>query len=147
MEPRLDYYPYAEAALKAQMNLEGYLRRSSLSHELLELVKLRVSQINGCAFCVHMHIGELRQDNVEPHKIDLVAAWHESPCFSERERAAFAWAEAVTRVADTRVPDDVYAEARRHFSEAELVDLTWNVCSINTWNRLSVSFRRMPQLD
>ncbi|MDP0500594.1 MAG: carboxymuconolactone decarboxylase family protein [Verrucomicrobiota bacterium JB022] len=146
MEPRLDYFPFAQPALKAQMSIEGYLKQSSLGHKLLELVKLRVSQINGCAFCVNMHINLLREAGVPTEKIDLLVVWRESPVYTARERAAFEWAESVTLLADTGVPDATYEEVAEHFDDAELVDLTWNIASINSWNRLSVSFRKLPEI-
>ncbi len=115
-----------------------------LERELVELVNLRASQINGCAFCLDMHAKALRKMGVDQMKLDLLVAWRESPIFSERERAALAWAEAVTLVANNGVPEDVYRSALSHFGEKGLVDLTYAVAVINTWNRLNVSFQNPP---
>ena len=107
-------------------------------------MQIRASQINGCAFCVHMHLRDARKAGESQERLDLVAVWREAPLFTARERAAFAWTEAVTLVADSHVPDDVYEAARAEFSEQELVDLTMAVVAINGWNRLMVSFRIPP---
>ncbi len=126
------------------LGLEQYARNSGLEHALLELVKTRASQINGCAFCLDMHTKDARAAGETEQRLYTLSAWAETPFFTERERAALAWTEAVTRVAESQVPDAVYAQARRHFSEKELVDLTLAIVAINGWNRLSVAFRTVP---
>jgi AhpD family alkylhydroperoxidase len=120
---------------------------AGLDKKLLELVKLRASQINGCAFCLNMHSVEARKLGERQDRLDLVAAWREAPCFSERERAALAWTEALTLVARDHVPDDVYAAAKAPFTDEELVNLTAAVVAINGWNRVAVAFRFMPPVE
>ncbi|AJW43743.1 carboxymuconolactone decarboxylase family protein [Ralstonia mannitolilytica] len=144
MEPRLDFYQSNPAAIQAVMGLEKALGKSSLEKPLTELVRLRASQINGCAYCVDMHSADARKAGEDERRLAAVCVWQETPFFTDRERAALAWTEAVTRVGETRVPDDVWQAARAQFSDAELVDLTLLVCTINTWNRLAVSFRKLP---
>ncbi len=117
---------------------------AGLGHQLLELIKLRASQINGCANCVNLHANRLREAGETEERIQNVVAWWESPCFDARETAALAWTEAVTLVASSRVPDDVYERARAQFDERELTALTYAICAINTHNRLAVAFRRVP---
>ena len=143
MSPRLEYAKVSPDAMHAVLSLERYFQsgKSSLETRLVDLVKLRASQINGCAYCVHMHTKEARQRGESEERLYLLSAWHESPLYTARERAALAWTEAVTLVAESRVPDDVYEEARQHFSETELVNLTVAVAAINAWNRLAISFR------
>lgn len=141
MTPRFDHYRAAPDALKAQLALEAYVRQCGLEPSLLELVKIRASQLNGCAYCLEMHTREARAAGETETRLHLLAAWRESPLFSPRERAALAWTEAVTLVASSRVPDEVYAEARAAFAEPELVRLTLAIGVINTWNRFAVSFR------
>lgn len=140
MKPRLEYFPKAPELMKAQLALNKAVEESGLEHSLLHLIKLRASQINGCSYCVDMHAHEARADGESEQRLYLVAAWKESPLFSERERAAFAWTEAVTQISHGGVPDELYALARKQFSEEDLVKLTMAVAVINTWNRLSVSF-------
>ncbi len=143
MSPRINRNKYPKA-LDALRGLHDYLRASALDPVLQELVSFRTSQINGCAWCLDMHSKEMREHGVPEQKLYLVSAWRESPQFSERERAALAWAEALTRLEHQEVPDAVYDEARRHFSEPELVDLTLAVISINGWNRLNIAWRSVP---
>ena len=119
---------------------------AGLEPELIELINLRVSQINGCAYCVQYHISNLQEIGTTPAKINLVVTWEEAGIFSEREEAAFAWAEALTLIAGTHVPDTAFEAARKVFSEQELVCLTAAVCAINSWNRISVSFRYAPEI-
>jgi AhpD family alkylhydroperoxidase len=138
---RLDYKSIGSEAFKLLGHLSNYGKTCGLEHNLIELVKLRSSQINGCANCVNLHAGILRKLGESEERIQLVVAWGEATCFSEREKAALAWAEAVTLVADTHVPDAVYEQAHRHFSEKELVDLTFAIVTINAHNRLAVAFR------
>ena len=146
MEPRLDYVKAAPDAYKAMLGLEAAVRRLGIDRTVLELIKIRASQINGCAFCLDMHTRDARKQGETEERIYQLSAWHESPAFTPRERAALGWTDALTLVAETHAPDDVYEEARRHFSEKELVDLTLAVVTINAWNRLAVGFRRMPDL-
>jgi AhpD family alkylhydroperoxidase len=138
---RLDYKTTGAEGYKLLGQLSSYTKNSGLPHNLIELVKLRSSQINGCANCVNLHAGTLRKLGESEERIQLVVAWSESTCFSDQEKAALAWAESVTLVADTHVPDAVYEEARRYFSEKELVDLTFAIVTINAHNRLAVAFR------
>ena len=130
--------PEGYAALRG---VETYIRRCGLPPRLIELVKMRASQINGCAYCLDMHSRALRKDGESEQRIYLLSAWRESPLYSPRERAALAWTDAVTRIAETQAPDDVYEEIRRHFDEKEIVDLTTLVGMINLWNRLAISLR------
>jgi len=141
MEQRIDYRKAAPGALGAMFGLERYVRESGLEHSLLELVKLRASQINGCAYCVDMHTKDARASGESEQRLYAVSVWREAPFFSGRERAALAWTEALTLVGEKGVPDELYAEACGHFSERELVDLSLAVVAINGWNRLAVSFR------
>lgn len=143
MEPRLNYSKVAPEGVEGLSKLEGYVRKSGLEHSLLELVKMRASQINGCAYCLDMHSKDARNAGESEQRLYGLSAWHEAPFYTDRERAALAWTEAVTLVSQSHVPDDVYEEARKHFSEKELVDLTYAVIAINSWNRLAVSFRSL----
>lgn len=131
---------------KAASAMSASITASGLDPELAELVYLRVSQINGCAYCIHMHNTSLEAMGVSETKRSLVVAWEEAGIFSEREEAAFRWAEAVTLLVVDHVPDDVYAAARAEFSEEELAQLTAAVCIINVWNRLAVPFRYAPEI-
>ena len=124
--------------------LNKFAEESGLEHTLLELVKIRASQINGCAFCIDMHTIDARAAGESEQRIYLLDAWRESPFYTDRERAALAWAEALTLISETHVPDDVYEDARRYFSEEELVKLTWAVVVINGWNRVCIAFRSEP---
>src|SRR4051794_37064033 len=143
MEARLDYAKLAPDAMRALYSLGAYLAKCGLEHALLELVKIRASQINGCAYCIDMHTKDARAAGETEQRIYALNAWRETPFFSDRERAALAWAEAVTQIGGG-VSDDLYEEARRQFSEKELVDLTWAVAAINAWNRVAISFRSVP---
>src|SRR5260370_6389608 len=144
MQARLDLSKVSPAAYKAMAGLEGFVRASGLDPALLHLVRMRVSQINGCAYCLDMHSKDLRASGETEQRLYLLEAWREAPFYTERERAALAWAESVTLVAETHVPDDVYEEGRKQFSETELANLTLAVVTINAWNRLSVAFRVTP---
>ena len=144
MKARLDFRKASPQGEKAMMGLHMFVRNCGLDHSLLELVKLRASQINGCAHCIDMHTKELRADGESEQKLYLLNAWRESPFYSERERAALAWTEAVTLVAQGQVPDEVYEEARKQFSEEELVNLTFALVAINAANRLNIAFRTVP---
>jgi AhpD family alkylhydroperoxidase len=143
-KPRIDAHETAPEAYETMLALERYLHRCGLERSLIEFVKLRASQINGCAYCIDMHTIDARAAGETEQRLYLLDAWRESPFYSPRERAALAWTEAVTRVSETHVPDDVYEEARQHFSEKELVDLNWVVVAINAWNRLAIAFRTVP---
>jgi AhpD family alkylhydroperoxidase len=134
-------YQAAPEAMKAMGALESHVQNSGLEASLIDLVKTRASQINGCAFCIHMHTRDARRRGESEERLYLLDAWRESPLYTERERAALAWTEAVTLVAQTHVPDAVYEEVRRHFAENELVELTLLVAAINAWNRIAISFR------
>ena len=138
---RVNAYTAAPAAMNALRAVEAYLQQCGLDKNLIEIVKMRASQINGCAYCLDMHSKELRRNGESEQRIYLLNAWRESPLYGPRERAALAWTEALTRVAETRAPDDVYEEARREFDEKEFVDLTTLVGIINLWNRLAIGLR------
>jgi AhpD family alkylhydroperoxidase len=144
MQTRLDFYKANPNAVKALMALEQQIGKSSLENSLKELVRLRASQINGCAFCVDMHTTDARKSGETERRLATVVVWHETPFFTDRERAALAWTEALTLVASDHVPDAVWENVRPHFADDELVDLTMLVCAINSWNRLAISFRKMP---
>ena len=147
MEPRLDVKKVSPAAFAPMAAFGKYLRECGLDERLQELVKIRASQINGCAFCLAMHVRDAKKLGESDDRLHLLSAWREAPIYSERERAALAWTEAVTLVADGHVPDEVYDEVRRQFSEKELVDLTFAIVAINAWNRINVAFRTPPQLS
>src|SRR3954469_1532094 len=138
MEARLDYAKLAPEAMRALHSLGAYLAKCGLEQPLLELVKIRASQINGCASCIDMHTKDARADGETEQRIYALNAWRETPFFTDRERAALAWAEAVTRIGDG-VHDPLYREASQHFTEKELADLTWAVVAINGWNRIAIS--------
>jgi AhpD family alkylhydroperoxidase len=138
---RIDYRRIAPKALSTMLEMQRYVDHCSLEKPLLELAKLRGSQINGCAYCVDMHSKDLRALGESEQRLYTVVVWREAPFFNDRERAALAWTEAVTLVSESGVPDDVYENARSQFNEKELVDLTMSVIAINGWNRLAVSFR------
>jgi AhpD family alkylhydroperoxidase len=144
MTPRLDYRKFATPALSAMHALEHYLSTCGLDHKLIHLLKMRASQINGCAFCLDMHSIDARAVGETEQRLYTLDAWRETPFFTDRERAALAWIESVTLVADTHVPDEVYAEVRQHFSEAEVIDLTYVAAVINAWNRIAVATRALP---
>ncbi len=141
MTARMDALKAAPGAYQAMLGLENYLRQCGLEENLLDLVKLRASQINGCAFCIDMHWKDLRKLGESEQRLYLLDAWRESPGYTERERAALEWTEAVTLVAATHVPDETYRIAREQFTETELANLTLAVAAINAWNRISISFR------
>ena len=143
MQPRIDP-KIAPGAYQAMGGLETYLHQSGLELSLLLLIKLRASQINGCAYCIDMHWKDSRANGESEQRLYGLDAWQESPYYTDRERAALAWTEAVTRVAETHVPDDVYEEVRPHFAEKELADLTLAVATINAWNRLAIATRAEP---
>jgi AhpD family alkylhydroperoxidase len=142
MAPRLDLTKYVTSPLgRAMLTLSREAETSGLEHSLLALVKIRASQMNGCAYCIDMHTKDARAIGETEQRIYALNAWRETPFFSERERAALEWTEAVTRVGETQAPDDIYGRVREQFDEAELVRLTFMVVVINSWNRLAISFR------
>ncbi len=142
MEPRIDAAKFDSGAYQAMAGLEGYMRKSArLELGLLALVRLRASQINGCAFCLDMHTKDARAAGETEQRLYCLQAWREAPFYSDRERAALAWTEALTLISETHAPDDVYEQARAHFSEEEMVDLTIAIIAINGWNRLAIGFR------
>jgi AhpD family alkylhydroperoxidase len=147
MQPRIDAARVGQGAYKAMLDLQAYVNGCGLERSLLELVKIRASQINECAFCLHMHTRDARKAGEAQERLDLIGTWREAPLFTARERAALAWIEAVTLVADTHVPDEVFETVRAEFSEQELVDLTMAVVTINGWNRLMVAFRVPPSVN
>ena len=144
MQPRIDYTRLSPGGYKAMLGLELYLNRSSLEKKLLHMIKLRVSQINGCAFCLDMHWKDLQAEGESEQRMYSLDAWRETDYYSDRERAALAWAEAVTKVTEGHVPDEVFEATRQHFSEQEMADLTFAVVAINGWNRMSIAFRVVP---
>lgn len=144
MGSRVDYKEASPAVFKAMAGLQAAVNHRGLDPALLELVKVRASQVNGCAYCIDMHYREARAKGVPDEKLYLLDAWHESPGYTERERTALAWTESITLVARSRVPDDVYEQALAQFGEQMLVDLTLAVIAINGWNRLGVGFRLAP---
>jgi AhpD family alkylhydroperoxidase len=144
MEPRIEYQKVAPGAMEAMGRLESYGRHSGLEPSLLELVRLRASQINGCAYCIDMHTKDARARGESEQRLYELTAWREAPFYSERERAALAWTEALTLIHQGHAPDDVYELARAHFTEKELVVLTMAIIAINGWNRLAIGFRTVP---
>ena len=144
MQARLDPRQAAPEAMKAMSALHGYVRRCGLDHRLLELVKLRASQINSCAWCMDMHTKELRAAGETEQRIYLLSAWRECPFYSDRERAALTWTEAVTLVHSGHVPDSVYEEVKGQFNDQEIVNLTMAIITINGWNRLAIATRTVP---
>ncbi|RNI33770.1 carboxymuconolactone decarboxylase family protein [Hanamia caeni] len=144
MEPRINYGKVAPAAIKAMRGLEEYVASSGLEKSLYELVKTRASQINGCAFCLDMHTKDARKAGETEQRLYALSAWHETPFYSERERAALEWTEALTLISDTDVPDALYENVRKQFSESEIVALSIAIVAINGWNRLAISFRTVP---
>ncbi len=145
MNPRMDAQKVAPGAYHAMLALEGYVRKTSrLEPSLLELVRMRASQMNGCAYCLDMHSKDARASGESEQRLYALDAWRETPFFTDRERAALTWTEAVTNVSQDHVPDSVYEEVRQRFSEEELVNLTLAIVAINGWNRLAISFRAVP---
>ena len=144
MNPRVDITKHISSApVRALFNLSAETQKR-IDPALFHLIEIRASQINGCAYCIDMHTKDARAAGETEQRIYALDAWRETPFFTERERAALAWAEAVTEVAHGHVPDEVYEQAREHFSEKELVDLTLAIVAINGWNRLAISFRKVP---
>ena len=144
MEPRIDYAKVAPGAVHAMLGLEKYLHSSELDLKLLDLIKLRASQLNGCAYCIDMHWKDLRAAGETEQRLYGLDAWQESPYSTDRERAALAWTEALTNIQEGHVPDSVYEEVRKFFEEKEVADLTLAIAAINSWNRLSIALRTVP---
>lgn len=146
MNARTDFYTASPDAMKAMIALEVAVNKLGLEPSLLELVKLRASQINGCAFCIDMHTTDARKAGESDRRMHGVAAWRETPFFTEREQAALAWTEALTQLSTTHAPDADYERLQAQFTPKEQVDLTLAINTINSWNRLGVGFRKMPAL-
>ena len=144
MEPRLNFYTVNPDVMKTLVALEQRIAKSGLDQTLVELVRLRASQINGCAFCLDMHVSDATKAGESSRRLATVAAWRETPFFSDRERAALEWTESLTLVSQNHVPDAVWEAVRPHFTDAELMELTAVVTSINSWNRFAIAFRKMP---
>ena len=144
MQQRLNAFDRSRGAVKALGGVETYLAGSSIEKSLLHLIKFRVSQINGCAFCLDVHSKDLRASGETEQRLYLLDAWRESPFYSDRERAALSWAEALTLITADHVPDEIYEAARKEFNEQELFDLTLAVTTINAWNRFGIAFRTTP---
>jgi AhpD family alkylhydroperoxidase len=145
MQKRLDALKVSPGAYRAMSALEGYVRKSSrLEPSLMELVRLRASQINGCAYCIDMHTKDARAAGETEQRLYCLSTWRESPFYSDRERAALAWTEAITLISRDQAPDEVYDEVIQRFSEEELVNLTLAIVAINGWNRLAIGFRAVP---
>ncbi len=144
MQPRLDYTKVSPGAVKAMSELERFVRQSGLEKPLLELVKMRASQINGCAFCLDMHSKDARAGGETEQRLYGLSAWREAPYYTDRERAALEWTESLTEVAKDHVPDQVFESVRKHFSAQELTSLTLAVVAINGWNRIAIAFRVEP---
>src|SRR5215472_9473370 len=147
MQQRIDITKVSPAVYQAVRALQTYIDQSGLDAKLRELIKIRASQINGCAYCLAMHTRDARKIGETDERMHLLNAWREAPFYTERERAALAWVEAVTLISRDHVPDAVFEGLRKHFSEKEIVDLTAAIAAINTWNRLAISFRVPPQVD
>jgi AhpD family alkylhydroperoxidase len=143
MTPRLNPDIVAPEVIRAMRALEESVRNSGLETSLVRLVKMRASELNGCAFCIHMHAREARAEAETEERLYLLSAWRESPLYAPRERAALAWTEALTKLSERGAPDEVYAELCEHFTEAERVRLTLVIVAINGWNRIAVGFRKV----
>ncbi len=142
MTQRIDYHQ--GAAYQAMAGLERYVRNCGLEHALLELVKTRASQINGCAYCIDMHTKDARAGGESEQRLYALCAWRETPFYTERERAALEWTEALTLISENNIPDSLYEAVRQHFTESELVNLSMAIITINGWNRLAIPFRSVP---
>ena len=144
MQLRIDYRKHAQEPLKHLLAIEQYIAESGLEPKLVHLIKMRASQINGCGYCLDMHSIDARAVGESEQRLYTLEAWRETPFFSDRERAALAWTESVTQIAQTHAPDDIYADLQKHFTEKEIVDLTLVVGMINLWNRVAISTRAQP---
>jgi AhpD family alkylhydroperoxidase len=144
MEPRIDYLKSGRGVIEAMLGVEKYLRQSGLEESLLNLIRMRASQINGCAYCLDMHWKDARSLGESEQRLYGLDAWKESPYYTDRERAALAWTEALTNIREGHVADEVYERVRPHFTEKELADLSLAITSINSWNRLNIAVRTVP---
>ncbi len=144
MQEYISYGKISPGGVQAMQGLEKYIEQCGLEQSLLELVRIRASQINGCAFCLDMHTKDARDEGESEQRLYGVSAWRESPFYTEREKAALAWTEAITLISEKQVPDELYELAKNQFSEKELVDLTFAVITINCWNRLAITFHTPP---
>ncbi|MGV8938326.1 MAG: carboxymuconolactone decarboxylase family protein [Allorhizobium sp.] len=147
MHARLNMFKTAPDAIKAVVDLENYVQSCGLERRFIHLIKLRASQINGCAFCVDMHVKEARHDGLCEQWINLMCVWWESPVYDDKERALLGWVDAVTRIADTGIPDGAFETLKAHFSEDDMMKITVAIGTINTWNRLAVGFRSQHPID
>jgi len=147
MKQRLDYAKASPEGYRAMSGLQRFVDKCGLEHSLLELVKMRASQINGCAYCLKMHSRDARAAGESEERLYLLDAWEEAPVYSPRERAALAWTDALTRITEGHAPDAVYDEVRQHFSEPELMNLTLAIVTINGWNRIAIGFRSVPEVE
>lgn len=141
MKPRMEFWKTAPGAYKAMSGLDAYLRESGLDKTFLHIVKLRASQMNGCAYCIDMHWKDARAGGESEQRLYGLDAWREAPYYTDRERAALEWTEALTDIQNGHAPDAVYDAVRAHFSDKELADLTWAIAAINAWNRVAIAFR------
>ncbi len=144
MQPRIDFTQVAPGALKVMLDLGKYVEHGGLETSLLRLVELRASQINGCAYCLDMHSKDARAEGETEQRLYTLSAWRETPFFSDRERAALEWTEALTEIGKNHVPDELFERVHKHFNDAELVNLTLAVVAINGWNRIAIPFRAVP---
>lgn len=144
MSARLDFYKANPAAIKAMLGMEDHLNKSSLGRQLGDLVRLRASQLNGCAFCMEMHAKDALKNGESDRRLTLLSVWRDTPLFDARERAALAWTEALTLIATTHAPDAEWLQVQEQFSAAELVDLALLIGAVNTWNRFAIGYRKMP---
>ena len=144
MEQRINYQEIAPKSLKGMYEIEKYVENSQLEDSLVQLVKLRASQINGCAYCIDMHTKDARQAGESEQRLYILSVWQESPFYTDRERAALRWTEALTKISEDDVSDELYESVRKHFAETELTALTMAIIAINGWNRLAISFRNIP---
>ena len=144
MQARIDFHTASPEAVRAVLGLERFVHTSGIAKRLIHLIKLRASQLNGCAYCVDLHSRDAKRQGDTDRRLHALAVWRESPFFTERERAALAWTEALTRLSETHAPDADYDWLSLHFDERERVDLTLVINAINSWNRLAVGFRKLP---
>ncbi|TWF53201.1 carboxymuconolactone decarboxylase family protein [Neorhizobium alkalisoli] len=147
MHPRFNFYKAAPDAYKAVADLETYVQNSGLERRFIHLIKLRASIINGCAYCVDMHVKESRHDGLSEQWINLMSVWWESPVYDDKERALLGWVDAVTKISETGIPDSAYEAFKAHFSEEEMTKITVAIGAINVWNRLAVGFRAQHPID
>ena len=147
MKPRISLMNVSRGIIHAMLGLEKQVGKAGLDSKLLDLVRMRASQINGCAYCLDMHSKDARAAGESEQRLHALPAWRETPFYTERERAALAWTEALTLISEGHAPDDVYDALRKHFTEEESVSLTMAIVAINGWNRLAIGFRRLPETD